>query len=55
VYSNGDVYEGQWNNDQRNGKGNFEYNSLGTLTCSNGDVYKGDWKDDSKNGKGRNV
>ena len=38
TYSNGDIYEGELNNGQKNGKGKFTY--------SNGDIYYGEWKND---------
>ena len=42
--SDGQVYEGDWNEDKRNGKGKCSY--------SNGHTYDGDWKDDERIGKG---
>ena len=44
TYANGDVYNGEWANDTKNGQG--------TYTFSNGDVYNGEWADDNKNGQG---
>jgi hypothetical protein len=44
VYSGGDVYDGYWKNDKRNGKG-ILISKLGT--------YFGEWKDDAKHGKGQ--
>jgi hypothetical protein len=35
-----DLYEGQWINDHRNGKGTMKY--------GNGDSYDGFWQDDLK-------
>ncbi len=43
-YANGDVYEGQFMNNQKNGRGLYRY--------ANGDVYEGEYKDDVKNGCG---
>ena len=43
-YANGDVYEGEFLNDQRHGKGIFKDN--------NGDVYEGDFLNDKIQGKG---
>ena len=43
-WKNGDVYDGEWKNDCRDGKGNFKW--------ANGNIYKGDWIDNKKNGKG---
>jgi hypothetical protein len=44
-YSNGDKYEGNIENGEKNGYGKMEY--------SNGNVYIGNWKDDKKEGNGR--
>jgi hypothetical protein len=35
-YLNGDVYEGEWKNDLRHGKGKF--------MSKNGDIYEALWK-----------
>lgn len=40
----GDVYEGDWFEDKRSGRG--------TLTLGNGDVYEGSWQADLKHGEG---
>ena len=45
TYSNGDVYEGQWSNDQRQGRGKL-------TVASNGNVYVGDWAADKMSGSG---
>ena len=37
---NGDVYDGEYKDDKRNGRGKHTY--------ANGDVYDGEWKDDKK-------
>ena len=34
--SNGDIYEGEWEHDLRNGKGLYIFND--------GDIYNGNWK-----------
>ena len=47
TYGNGDVYEGNWKDGKKNGKGKYTY--------TDGTVYEGDWKDGSKNGKGKNI
>ena len=44
-YSDGSVYEGEWYNDQRNGKG--------ILSLANGNRYEGMWERDMKNGDGK--
>ena len=46
-YDNGDLYEGYWNNDKREGEGKCDY--------ADGDNYKGEWKDDKKDGKGSDL
>lgn len=48
AYFNGELYEGTWENDKRNGKGRFEYGPDGSLG-----VYVGEFIDDKRNGKGR--
>jgi hypothetical protein len=44
TYANGDVYEGCWEANVRNGKGQCVFSS--------GNVYKGDWVDDVPSGEG---
>ena len=44
VYANGDIYEGEWKNDLREGRG--------VLKFSNGDFYEGEWKNDLREGRG---
>jgi len=39
-----DIYEGYWEDNLRNGNGEYLY--------SDGSIYRGQWKNDSKNGKG---
>ena len=46
-YYNGDLYEGDWINDKREGQG--------TYVWKNGSKYIGSWKDDKKNGEGTLV
>jgi hypothetical protein len=48
LYMNGDLYEGTWENDKRNGKGRFLYGQDGSLG-----VYVGEFLDDKRTGKGR--
>ena len=43
-YTNGDVYEGQWHNDLKEGKGK--------MIRVNGEVYEGDWKNGKMHGYG---
>ncbi len=40
----GDVYDGEWENGQRHGRGEY--------TGVNGDKYYGEWKDGKRDGKG---
>ena len=44
TYTNGDVYEGEFSDDKRNG--------TGKMTYTNGDVYEGEFSDDKRNGTG---
>lgn len=37
-YANGDIYEGEWANDMKNGRGKFYY--------AKGAVYEGTWQED---------
>lgn len=48
IYFNGDLYEGNWENDKRNGKGRLLYGQDGCIG-----VYVGEFIDDKRNGKGR--
>lgn len=43
-FANGDVYNGDWVNNRRNGRGRCEYHT--------GEVYDGEWKDDVRAGAG---
>ena len=43
LYSNGDSYDGEWIDGERNGKGKF---------ISNSEKYLGYWKDGKKEGTG---
>jgi hypothetical protein len=47
TYVNGDVYEGQWEADERHGQGKRTY--------VNGDVYEGQWEADERHGQGKVV
>lgn len=53
TYANGDVYEGQWKNGKKDGKGKDGYKVIGTMNYANGDKYDGQWKDDKKSGLGK--
>ena len=67
VFINGDIYDGDWNNNIINGRGvmiyingdkydgewkNGKREGKGVLTYAIGDVYEGDWKQDKFNGLG---
>ena len=42
-YTNGDIYESNWENNMKNGKGIMKYN--------NGEIYEGEWENNKfKNG-----
>ena len=42
TWTDGQKYDGEWKDDQPDGKGNFNW--------PNGDRYLGDWKDGQRNG-----
>ena len=44
IWTDGSIYEGNWENDKANGKGR--------LIHGNGDYYEGEWKDDQANAFG---
>ena len=44
--ANGDIYEGEWENDRKNGKGRL-------YSGETGDWYVGEFNEDKKMGKGR--
>ena len=44
-YPNGDVYEGDWYEEQKQGYGKYTY--------SDGDVYEGGWYNGKRHGKGK--
>lgn len=52
TYTNGDVYEGQWHQDQRHGHGFYAYGSTSPWV---GDRYEGAWRDDLMQGYGRYI
>ena len=43
-YSDGDIFDGEWNNDMKEGKGK--------LTYKNGTIFEGTWKGDKRDGEG---
>lgn len=50
-YSNGDVYDGDWREDRKEGNG-IGVVKVGRMVYKNGDCYEGQWSDDMRNGKG---
>lgn len=46
TYPNGDVYEGEWNEDKMHGDGTYVYKKTG-------DIYSGSWVNGKKQGYGR--
>ncbi|KNC48087.1 CMRP Flagellar component [Thecamonas trahens ATCC 50062] len=46
-YTNGSVYEGEWKDDKRDGRGK--------LVSASGEVYEGEWKADKRHGFGKHV
>ncbi len=71
VFFNGDIYEGFWENDKKNGKGRMIYINSGTYVGDfiedkrngkgryydplNDEIYEGEWSNDKKNGEGTLV
>ena len=51
-YPNGDLYDGEWNNDKRDGKGKGIF-IVGLCNYNNGDKYNGYWVSDKRKGKGK--
>jgi hypothetical protein len=45
--SDGSLYEGEYKDDKRNGRGKY--------TWPDGQVYEGEWKDDKRNGRGKHT
>ena len=43
IYANGDIYEGQWHQGQRNGYGALTKYRDGFFGRRNGDHYEGQW------------
>ncbi len=67
IFENGDIYEGNWVNGKKEGKGTFTYTNIGIYTGQyandvrsgkgkfsflNGDIYEGSWVDDKIQGQG---
>jgi len=66
----GNIYNGDWLNDNKNGEGRMIYsnddvyfgdwlndkkNGIGIMSYANHDIYEGNWKDDKKNGNGKMI
>ena len=51
--ANGDKYEGDWDDDMKNGNGKLIITFIGIYNYNNGDIYEGSWLDDTKDGKGK--
>ncbi len=48
-FANGDVYDGEWDNDRMQGAGTYVF---GSNSPSAGDRYVGEWRNDMMHGKG---
>ena len=70
VWTNGDTYEGEWENGEIHGQGtmvwtngdtyegeweNGEEHGQGTMVWVNGDTYEGEWKNGAIHGQGKYV
>lgn len=70
VYSNGDTYEGEFENRRLHGQGTYKtkegqvyvgqfakgyYSGRGKITFPNGDTYEGDWLQNQRSGKGKAI
>ena len=53
-YSTGEMYEGDWKNDNKHGKGTIIF-IIGKITYNDGESYDGDWLDDKKHGHGNSL
>ena len=69
-YNTGDVYDGQWKENQRSGRGTYTWKNgdkyvgewadnnrsgRGTYTWKDGEKYEGEWLDDKRNGHGTYI
>ena len=48
TYNDGDIYDGEWKNDQKEGKGIYKWGK----GKWEGDIYDGEWKNGQQEGKG---
>jgi hypothetical protein len=55
TYRNGNVFEGEWENNLRHGYGRMLYYNNCTPLDSFVETYEGDWKQGKKSGKGRFI
>ena len=68
TYSDGNIYDGEWNDNSRHGQGKMTYpsgeiyigawkdnkkNGNGKMTYSNGNIYEGEWVNSEMNGQGK--
>jgi len=47
-YNNGDIYEGEWREDKKDGKGKF-------FDKEKNNIFEGVWKDNYKHGRGKII
>lgn len=52
---NGAVYQGQWKNAKKHGKGNKGNNSIGKYKDEKGVTYDGNWAHNKKEGEGKKI
>lgn len=69
LYENGNIYDGEWRDDLKHGKGTYTWtgrgdayegqwkdnkrHGRGKLTLTDGSIYNGEWKRNEKHGKGK--
>lgn len=59
-YANGDVYDGTWKDDEKNGIGRQTFSNIGAEGQEGGgngaeEWYEGQWKDGRIQGKGKSI
>ena len=58
VYFNGDIYEGEWESDRKNGIGRLDKQEVAGSEKQDkevGYIYIGEFTDDKRSGKGRQM
>ena len=69
VYKDGAIYDGDWLNDNRHGRGKYVFqkyvyegdwlndkaNGKGKIVSKDGNIYEGDWLNNNRHGKGKYV